>query len=127
MENFILTLGISTEWCIAGLLLVVVILVLFGIDQYKVRKNVVADDEEKTEDFFGFSEVDEAPAEEETVQDDAEPVKAEDAEEDELAKLLKAYIELGTKGELSVEEEFQYVCLSQQLARNYVCVGYPDI
>ncbi len=46
---------------------------------------------------------------------------------DEQAELLKAYAALGAKGELSLEEEVEYMRLSELLARNYICVGHPAV
>ena len=126
-----MVLGINTEWCIAGLLVVIIILVIFGIDQYKVRKNAVSTSEEDTlEDDLPWGE--ELPKEEDEeilpFEEETPEFSTENGEEkDELASLLKAYIELGAKEELSIEEKYQYACLSQLLAQNYVCVGCPEI
>ena len=124
MEN--LLLGISSEWCIAGLLVVVIVLVIFGIDQYKVHKNTSGANSdsvgEKTfeEDLFADEIL---PFEE----NEPEFFPDEFCEYDDQAELLAAYIELGAKEELSVEETYRYMLLSEQLARNYVCVGHPEV
>lgn len=124
MEN--LLLGISSEWCIAGLLLVVVVLVIFGIDQYKVHKNA--------SNAIGDS-ADETAFEEDPFADEILPFEEnepdfftdEHCEYDDQAELLAAYIELGAKEKLNAEEMYEYMLLSEQLARNYVCVGHPEV
>lgn len=88
-------------WAIPGLLVCILILIVFGIRQYQVKKSVNTSSSKK----------------------DVLP----DDEPDEAKELLQAYLLLGEKEKLTKEEEVAYGQLSELLARNYICAGHPEI
>lgn len=88
-------------WAIPGLLVCILILIVYGIRQYRVKKSVSSVSLKKE-------------------------VLAED-EPDEAKELLQAYLLLGEKEKLTKEEEVAYAQLSEILARNYICAGHPEI
>ena len=124
MESWVLES--SNGWYIFGLLMVVIVLIIFGIDQYKVHNNV-SDENGASVDETMFGE-DPFTGEILSLEENKPDFLTDECGEyDDQAELLAAYIKLGAKEELSVEEMYEYMLLSEQLARNYVCVGYPEI
>jgi len=107
------------EWAMLLLLLCVILFILVAI--LNVRKPVDHFETDESDDDYFRCDSDDADIPAEDVTDDIEE------ERDEQAELLRAYIELGSQKVLTVEEECEYVRLSELLARNYVCVGHPEI
>lgn len=109
------------EWAMLGLLLCVVILIFFGINRARKSASDIETDDDPWSDGEGcYSEEDTGilPA----------PVCVEaSVEYDDQSELLKKFIKLGEKEQMTVEEEYEYAQLSELLARNYVCVGHPAV